>query len=100
MSTGCVPQLVCAVVAVLLHYCYTAVFIWMLVEGLHLYSKVVRVFGTERSRMTYYVFFGWGRSTHSTYTNIHARTHAHSHARTHTHQNYFREDINKVNSKP
>lgn len=48
-------------VAVLLHYCYTAVFIWMLVEGLHLYSKVVRVFGTERSRITYYVCFGWGR---------------------------------------
>ena len=62
MSYGCGWQLVCAVVAVLLHYCYTAVFIWMLVEGLHLYSKVVRVFGTERSRMTYYVCFGWGTS--------------------------------------
>ncbi|KAL8576912.1 hypothetical protein ACOMHN_067362, partial [Nucella lapillus] len=51
--------LVCSVVAVLLHYWYTAVFVWMLVEGLHLYSKIVRVFGTERSRMTYYVCFGW-----------------------------------------
>ncbi|XP_046555599.1 uncharacterized protein LOC124264863 [Haliotis rubra] len=53
-------RLVCAAVALVLHYCYTAVFVWMLVEGLHLYSKVVQVFGTERSRMIYYMTFGWG----------------------------------------
>ncbi|CAC5387265.1 ADGRD1 [Mytilus coruscus] len=51
---------VCAIVAAILHYFYTAVFVWMLVEGLLLYSKVVQVFGTEKSRVTYYCIFGWG----------------------------------------
>ncbi|XP_071170139.1 latrophilin-like protein 1 [Mytilus edulis] len=51
---------VCAIVAAVLHYFYTAVFVWMLVEGLLLYSKVVQVFGTEKSRVTYYCIFGWG----------------------------------------
>ncbi|KAH9496862.1 Adhesion G-protein coupled receptor D1 [Bulinus truncatus] len=53
-------MVVCAVVAVALQYLYTATFVWMLVEGLHLYSQVVRVFGTEKSRIVYYIFFGWG----------------------------------------
>ncbi|XP_041369651.1 adhesion G-protein coupled receptor D1-like [Gigantopelta aegis] len=53
-------SMVCAVVALVLHYFYTAMFIWMLVEGLHLYSKVVQVFGTEKSRIIYYTIFGWG----------------------------------------
>lgn len=53
-------QTVCAIVAAVLHYFYTAVFVWMLVEGLLLYSKVVQVFGTEKSRVTYYCIFGWG----------------------------------------
>lgn len=52
--------MVCSIVALLLHYCYLAVFTWMLVEGLHLYSQVVRVFGTEHLRVRYYVCFGWG----------------------------------------
>ncbi|PVD30673.1 hypothetical protein C0Q70_09946 [Pomacea canaliculata] len=53
-------RVVCSIVALLLHYCYLAVFTWMLVEGLHLYSQVVRVFGTEHLRVRYYVCFGWG----------------------------------------
>ncbi|CAL1538788.1 unnamed protein product, partial [Lymnaea stagnalis] len=53
-------KVLCAVVAVALHYLYSATFVWMLVEGLHLYNKVVRVFGTEKSRIIYYIFFGWG----------------------------------------
>ncbi|KAK0058290.1 adhesion G-protein coupled receptor D1, partial [Biomphalaria pfeifferi] len=58
--TAVEDKVVCAVVAVALHYLYTATFVWMLVEGLHLYSQVVRVFGTEKSRILYYIFFGWG----------------------------------------
>ncbi|KAJ8317760.1 hypothetical protein KUTeg_005664 [Tegillarca granosa] len=52
-------KIVCSCVALVLHYFYTAVFVWMLVEGLHLYSKVVQVFGTEKSRAIYYFGFGW-----------------------------------------
>ncbi|XP_035826949.1 adhesion G-protein coupled receptor D1-like [Aplysia californica] len=53
-------KLLCSMVAVVLHYFSLASFVWMLVEGLHLYSQVVRVFGTEKSRILYYIFFGWG----------------------------------------
>ena len=31
----------------------------MLVEGLHLYLKVVQVFRTENIKMAYYYVFGW-----------------------------------------
>lgn len=54
-------QFICSIVALLLHYFYSAVFVWMLVEGLLLYSKVVQVFGSEKSRITYYYAFGWGK---------------------------------------
>ncbi|XP_060078555.1 adhesion G-protein coupled receptor D1-like [Ylistrum balloti] len=53
-------KVLCSIVAMILHYFYTAMFVWMLVEGMHLYSKVVRVFSTERSRVIYYCGFGWG----------------------------------------
>ncbi|XP_078310166.1 uncharacterized protein LOC111100591 isoform X2 [Crassostrea virginica] len=53
-------KLVCSMVALVLHYFYSAVFVWMLVEGLLLYSKVVQVFGREQSRIVYYYAFGWG----------------------------------------
>ena len=33
----------------------------MLVEGLHLYLKVVQVFKTENVKMLYYYIFGWGK---------------------------------------
>lgn len=34
----------------------------MLVEGLHLYSMVVKVFGSEGSKHFYYYGIGWGKS--------------------------------------
>ncbi|KAL4231873.1 G-protein coupled receptor 2 [Mactra antiquata] len=52
--------IVCRVAALFLHYCFLSIFTWMLVEGIHLYTKVVQVFGTDNSRTTYYLCFGWG----------------------------------------
>uniref|UniRef100_A0A4W4DNC2 G-protein coupled receptors family 2 profile 2 domain-containing protein n=2 Tax=Electrophorus electricus TaxID=8005 RepID=A0A4W4DNC2_ELEEL len=46
--------------AVLLHFLFLCAFAWMLVEGLHLYSMVVRVFGSEDSKHFYYYGIGWG----------------------------------------
>lgn len=57
------PQLPCKVMAVLLHFFFLSAFAWMLVEGLHLYSMVVKVFGSEGSKHFYYYGIGWGRST-------------------------------------
>uniref|UniRef100_A0A668AFP7 Adhesion G protein-coupled receptor D1 n=2 Tax=Myripristis murdjan TaxID=586833 RepID=A0A668AFP7_9TELE len=46
--------------AVLLHFFFLSAFAWMLVEGLHLYSMVVKVFGSEGSKHFYYYGIGWG----------------------------------------
>ncbi|ESO90837.1 hypothetical protein LOTGIDRAFT_122649, partial [Lottia gigantea] len=53
-------KIACSMIALVLHYCYMSVFAWMLVEGLHLYNRVVRVFGSELYRKIYYSVFGWG----------------------------------------
>ncbi|XP_072046576.1 uncharacterized protein [Amphiura filiformis] len=50
----------CKVVAVLLHLAYLAVFAWLLVEGVHLYLKVLRVFGAENKQLMPYLIIGWG----------------------------------------
>lgn len=55
-------QLPCKVMAVLLHFFFLSAFAWMLVEGLHLYSMVVKVFGSEDSKHFYYYGIGWGGS--------------------------------------
>lgn len=49
--------------AVLLHFFFLSAFAWMLVEGLHLYSMVVKVFGSEGSKHFYYYGIGWGEFT-------------------------------------
>ncbi|CAH3031687.1 unnamed protein product, partial [Pocillopora meandrina] len=50
----------CTLVAVLLHYLYTASFAWMSAEGLHLYFKIVAVFNLQNLKFIYYAVFGWG----------------------------------------
>ncbi|KAF3696053.1 Adhesion G-protein coupled receptor D1 G-protein coupled receptor 133 Precursor [Channa argus] len=50
----------CKVMAILLHFFFLSTFAWMLVEGLHLYSMVVKVFGSEGSKHFYYYGIGWG----------------------------------------
>ncbi|XP_008590769.1 PREDICTED: probable G-protein coupled receptor 133, partial [Galeopterus variegatus] len=54
---GTIP---CQVLAMLLHYFFLSAFAWMLVEGLHLYSMVIKVFGSEDSKHLYYYGIGWG----------------------------------------
>ena len=53
-------QIACDVIAGLLHYLFLCVFGWMLAEGLHLYIKIVKVYGAEESRLRYYFGIGWG----------------------------------------
>ncbi|XP_069071455.1 adhesion G-protein coupled receptor D1 isoform X2 [Pleurodeles waltl] len=56
-DTGTIP---CKVLAILLHFFFLSAFAWMLVEGLHLYSMVIKVFGSEESKHLYYYGIGWG----------------------------------------
>ncbi|XP_067269527.1 adhesion G-protein coupled receptor D1 isoform X3 [Pseudorasbora parva] len=50
----------CKIMAVLLHFFFLCAFAWMLVEGLHLYSMVIKVFSSESSKHFYYYAIGWG----------------------------------------
>ncbi|XP_067038168.1 uncharacterized protein [Acropora muricata] len=52
------PQL-CTAMAVFQHVTHIAIFSWMLVEGIHLYIKVVKVFSVRKLYITY-VCIGWG----------------------------------------
>ncbi|GAB1599959.1 cadherin EGF LAG seven-pass G-type receptor 1-like isoform X2 [Argonauta hians] len=49
----------CKVIAILLHYVMMAMFCWMLVEGIHLYIVLVKVFKTG-SHLKKYAAIGWG----------------------------------------
>ncbi|XP_071088322.1 adhesion G protein-coupled receptor L4-like [Haliotis cracherodii] len=53
------PTWACKTVAILLHYFLTAMFCWMLVEGIHLYVALVKVF-KRGSHIKKYVAIGWG----------------------------------------
>ncbi|KAM5238815.1 adhesion G-protein coupled receptor D1 [Ctenodactylus gundi] len=57
LQPGTVP---CRALAMLLHYFLLSAFAWMLVEGLHLYSLVIKVFGAEAGRHRCYYAIGWG----------------------------------------
>uniref|UniRef100_A0A670JU74 Adhesion G-protein coupled receptor D1 n=1 Tax=Podarcis muralis TaxID=64176 RepID=A0A670JU74_PODMU len=57
-NPGTVP---CKILAVLLHFFFLSAFAWMLVEGFHLYSMVIKVFGSEESKHLYYYGIGWGK---------------------------------------
>ncbi|XP_030089073.2 adhesion G-protein coupled receptor D1 isoform X1 [Serinus canaria] len=50
----------CKILAILLHFFFLSAFAWMLVEGFHLYSMVIKVFGSEESKHFYYYGIGWG----------------------------------------
>ncbi len=52
-------KVVCKVIAFFLHLFYLSVFGWMLVEGVHLYMKVVKVYGSENIKVYRYVLIGW-----------------------------------------
>ncbi|XP_031571070.1 adhesion G-protein coupled receptor D1-like [Actinia tenebrosa] len=50
----------CMVIAIVLHYFYTAAFMWMLVEGIHLYQKVVIAYQVRNVKERLYFLFAWG----------------------------------------
>ena len=46
--------------AVIQHASHVAIFAWMLVEGIHLYVKLVKVFSVNKLYITY-ISIGWGK---------------------------------------
>ena len=56
---GSVLQVLCSAVTVCQFFIHTALFTWMLVEGINLYIKLVKVFSVKRKYVTY-LAIGWG----------------------------------------
>ena len=61
VSIHCFDYLqLCNIIAAVLHYLFLSVFGWMMAEGIHLYFKIIKVYGAEESRLRYYIGIGWG----------------------------------------
>lgn len=56
-------QIICSTITAIKHYLSTALCMWMLLEGINLYMKVVKVFtiGIERQYLAY-ILVGWGKT--------------------------------------
>eukprot|EP00058_Branchiostoma_floridae_P027788 XP_002613279.1 hypothetical protein BRAFLDRAFT_68244 [Branchiostoma floridae] len=52
-------EVVCDVIAIILHYLFLAVFTWMCVEGVELYVLLVKVFNLKKKRLIYYYLIGY-----------------------------------------
>jgi hypothetical protein len=50
----------CVLVGLVLHYIFIAAFVWMAVEGHHLYLKLVKIFDGGRSYSRIYLIIGYG----------------------------------------
>ncbi|XP_022105729.1 adhesion G-protein coupled receptor D1-like isoform X2 [Acanthaster planci] len=59
-NTASKHEIACRIVTLLMHYFFLAVFCWMLVEGVHLYFQIVRVFSSGMDRRKPYMVIGWG----------------------------------------
>ena len=53
-------QLSCKIVALILHYLFVVSFVWMFIEGIILYLKVIMAFNGENVRMGKFIVLGWG----------------------------------------
>ncbi len=58
-------QVACVFVAALLHYLFTAVFFWMLCEGIMLYLMLVVVFSQISKKWWIFFIIGWGKLFHN-----------------------------------
>ncbi|KXJ15613.1 Cadherin EGF LAG seven-pass G-type receptor 2 [Exaiptasia diaphana] len=50
----------CRLIAILLHYFFSTVFTWMLVEAVHMYRRLSEKRNVDTGRMNFYYFLGWG----------------------------------------
>ena len=64
-----VLQAICSAVTVFQFFFHTALFTWMLVEGMNLYIKLVKVFSVRRQYVAYFAI-GWGELEFQYYLSI------------------------------
>lgn len=65
-----VLQALCSAVTVFQFFVHTALFTWMLVEGINLYIKLVKVFSVKRQYVAY-LAIGWGKYMYGWNCNFH-----------------------------
>ena len=55
-------QIICSTIAATKHYLHMTLYMWMFVEGINLFIKMVKVFATglKRQYLTY-ILLGWGK---------------------------------------
>ena len=53
-------QVLCTLVAILLHYWCVCTFGWVCVEGVHVYRMLTEVRDVDHGHMTFYYTIGWG----------------------------------------
>jgi 7 transmembrane receptor (Secretin family) len=54
-------QLLCSIIAGVLHYLFLAAFAWMCLEGIQIYIMLVEVFEVEKSRIGWFYAAGYGK---------------------------------------
>ncbi|CAL1538254.1 unnamed protein product [Lymnaea stagnalis] len=57
------PKGMCQAVVTLSTYFHIAIFFWMFVEGLYLFTIILWAFSAQKIRLWYYLIIGWGKST-------------------------------------
>lgn len=62
MFVFCFSQRICKLIAIVLHYFFSASFSWMFVEGLHMYRRLREKRNIDTGKMSFYYFMGWGKS--------------------------------------
>lgn len=54
------PQFLCTLVAIALHYVYMSTFAWTFVESLHVYRMLTEARNIDAGPMRFYHVLGWG----------------------------------------
>jgi len=53
-------QVVCTLIAVILHYFFLCAFCWMFVESLHIYRRMTDIRDVNHGPMRFYYILGYG----------------------------------------
>jgi hypothetical protein len=58
-------QVVCGIIAGVLHYCFLCAFAWMCLEGMEIYQMLVRVLRPKETNVLWYYWAGYGEKNMS-----------------------------------
>ncbi|KAI8789543.1 corticotropin-releasing factor receptor 2-like isoform X2 [Biomphalaria glabrata] len=59
-SLASAPPVLCKILVTILTYFHSAIFFWMFVEGLYLFTIVIWAYSVHKIRLWHYILIGWG----------------------------------------